>query len=86
MSTNLFGLNNLDLLIVGVVVAATCVLGFVVYFSNKKSITSKTFLFFSLVTALWGVVTYFSYKFIDSNILLWLFRLSLFFAVFQAFN
>src|SRR3989338_5991504 len=85
MSTNLFGLNNLDLLIVGVVVAATCVLGFVVYFSNKKSITSKTFLFFSLVTALWGVVTYFSYKFIDSNILLWLFRLSLFFAVFQAF-
>jgi signal transduction histidine kinase len=85
MSADLLNLNNLDLLIVGVVVAATCVLGFVVYFSNRKSITNKTFLFFSIVTALWGIITYFSYKFINPDIVLWLFRFTLFFAVFQAF-
>ncbi len=85
MLTDLISLNNLDLLIVGVVVAATFVLGFVVYFSNKKSITNKTFLLFSIITALWGVVNYFSYKFTDYNTSLWLFRFLLFFAVFQAF-
>ncbi len=39
-------LPNLDLLSVGIVVAATGVLGFSVYFSDRKSVTSRAFLFF----------------------------------------
>lgn len=85
MLAELVNLNNLDLLIVGIVIASTGVLGFVVYFSNRKSITNRTFLYFSVITALWGVVNYFSYKFTSSDLLLWLFRFLLFFAVFQSF-
>lgn len=85
MLNNFIALNNLDLLIVGVVIAATCVLGFVVYFSNRHNITNRNFLLFSLVTALWGVINYFSYKFVEPYILLWLFRFLMFFALLQAF-
>lgn len=83
--TDLLNLNNLDLLIVGVVVAATVVLGFLVYFSNRKSITNRAFLYFALSTAVWGVINYFSYKFINQEILLWLFRSLMFFALLQAY-
>ncbi len=85
MPLGFFSLNNLDLLTVGVFVAAICVLGFVVYFNNKKSTTNKTFFLFALITALWGLVNYFSYQFINPHILLWLFRFIMFFAVLQAF-
>lgn len=76
---------NLDLLSVGMTIAATMVLGFSVYFNDRKSITNKTFFFFSLVTALWGIVTYFSYQFSSIEFVLWLFRFTMFFAVFQSF-
>ena len=85
MSFNFFNFDRIDLLTMGVVVAATFVLGFIVYFNNKKSITNKIFLYFSVITGIWGVVNYFSYNFIQPDIVLWLFRFILFFAIFQAF-
>jgi signal transduction histidine kinase len=78
--------QNLDLLSVGFAVAATVVLGFAVYFNNSKSITNKTFLWFSLVTGGWGIFNYISYQFDSPVITLWLLRLVLFFAVWQAFT
>src|SRR3989344_6310172 len=85
MFIDLYNYNNLDLLIVGIVVAATFVLGITVYLSDRNSITNKTFLIFSLITAIWGVVNYVSYNFAEADLVLWLFRFILFFAIFQAF-
>jgi len=84
--TNINSLNNWDLLVVGIVVAATFVLGFSVYLNDKKNITNRTFLFFSIVTAIWGVVNYASYNFTNPILVLWLYRLIMFFAVLQAFS
>ncbi len=41
-------LQNLDLFSVGVVIAATGILGFVVFFSDKRSVTNRAFLLFFL--------------------------------------
>lgn len=79
------GLFNLDLLSVGVVVATTGILGFVVFFNNSRSATNRIFLAFSLVTSAWGVVNYLNYQVGSSIIALWLIRLVLFFATWQAF-
>jgi len=79
-------LQNLDLLAVGVVVAATILLGFAAYASNTKSATNRYFFVFTFVTACWGLVNYFSYQFADVDLVLWLLRFIMFFAVFQAYS
>lgn len=78
-------LKNLDLLSVGIAVAAMAILGFAVYLNNRKSITTKTFLIFSLVSALWGIVNYLNYQIESSFFILWTIRLVMFFAIWQAF-
>jgi signal transduction histidine kinase len=75
---------NLDLLSVGVVVAATCVLGFAVYFSDRKSITNRLFLIYCLITSIWGIVNYFTYQFKNEILVLWSIRIVFFSAVIQA--
>jgi len=77
--------TNFDLLTVGVAIAGIGILGFAIYFNDRKSVTNQTFLFFSLVTIAWGVVNYVSYQFTSPLATLWLFRLIMFFALFQAF-
>ncbi len=79
-------LQNLDLLTVGLTVAATVVLGFSVYFSNKKSITNKVFFAFVIVTALWGSINYAFYNIPDVDIAFWFLKMVLFFAAWQAFT
>lgn len=79
------GIFNLDLLSVGITVAATGILGFVVFFNNSKSLSNRIFLAFSLVTSAWGIVNYLNYQVESQTIALWLVRLVLFFAVWQAF-
>jgi len=76
--------QNLDLLSVGVAVAAIGILGFIVFLNNKRSATHNLFFYFALVSVIWSVVNYASYAIIDIEIRLWLIRLVLFFAVFQA--
>lgn len=78
-------LTNLDLLSVGIAIAGIGILGFVVYFNNRKSVTNRSFLYFSLITIGWGIVNYLSYQFDSKDIVLWLIRFVMFFAVFQAF-
>jgi signal transduction histidine kinase len=73
--------GNLDLLSVGIAIAATIILGFVVYINNEKSITNKTFLFFALTTAFWSIFNYVSYQTTDSRQILWLLRIVIFLAV-----
>ena len=64
--------NNFDLLTVGIAIALTGILGFIVYFNNKGSITNKTFLYFSFVTIFWGAVNYLNYQFASAVVVLWL--------------
>ena len=79
-------LENVDLLFVGIVIAASLILGFVVYFQNLKSYTSKSLLIFTIVSSCWGIVNYLFYKSSNPVITLWLVRLVMFFAVWQAFT
>lgn len=74
-------LSNLDLLSVGITIAAIALLGFVVYFNNTKSATNKTFLWFCILTITWGTLNYLSYQITEPEIAFWLLRLSIFTAV-----
>ena len=77
---------NLDLFSVGIAVAATLVLGFSVYFQNRQSVTGRTFLLFVLATSVWGIVNYAHYNATTAVAALWLIRLIMFCAVWQAFS
>lgn len=77
--------KNLDLLSVGITVAAIGILGFIVYLSNRKSITNRTFLFFSLITIFYGVLNYLNFQITSPEVALWNVRLTIFFAVWHTF-
>lgn len=78
-------LTNLDLFSVGITTAGTGILGFAVFFNNRKSATNRAFLLFSLVTIMWGIINYLSYQAREPLLILWLLRFVLFFAVLQSF-
>lgn len=78
--------NNLNLFLVGVTVAATVILGFIVYFNDVKSSTNKAFLFFALMSAGWGAFNYLNYNVSDTLIAFWSLRISIFIAVWHAFS
>ena len=75
---------NLDLFALGVGVAATGILGFLVYFNNRKSITNLTFFLFCLITIFWGISNFFEYKFTTTTSTLWALRTHLFISVWHA--
>jgi signal transduction histidine kinase len=77
---------NIDLLAIGVTVAAIGILGFVAFFSNPRSSTSRSFLTLALVTIAYSTVNYISYQLTDANVILWVLRLTIFFAVWHAFS
>lgn len=78
--------QNLDLFSVGIVVASTLILGFMAYFSNKKSATHRAFLFFCCMTVAWGILNYVNYNIGSSAWAFWALRASIFFAVWHAFS
>ncbi|OHA03595.1 MAG: hypothetical protein A3C92_01240 [Candidatus Sungbacteria bacterium RIFCSPHIGHO2_02_FULL_53_17] len=80
-----WSLQNLDLFSVGVAIASTGILGFVVFLNNRKSITNKTFLGFCVVTILWGIANYLHYQTHNPLFALWSLRMVFFFAVLQSF-
>src|SRR3989344_557471 len=77
--------SHLDLLPVGMAIAAIGVLGFVVFFSNRHSLTNRAFLWFSAVAILWNGFNYSAYKFQSLELVLWVLRFVLFFAVWYCF-
>jgi signal transduction histidine kinase len=79
-------LKNLDLLTVGVSIAAISILGFVIYFNNRSSVTNKTFAALSASAMIWAAVNYLSYQTNNyAELTLWLLRIVLFFAVWFAY-
>jgi len=83
--TSLVG-ANVDLLLVGVAVAGMILLGSIVIFNDPRSVTNRTFFFFSLLTAVWGVSNYFEYHFATVAATLWALRTHLFVSVWHAFS
>lgn len=74
--------------LVGVIVAVTGIgiLSAIIFFRSKKSITSRTFFFFSMVTILWGLSNYFLYKFTEPSVVLLALRLHIFLSIWHAYS
>lgn len=81
---NAFG--HIDLLVLGLTIAAIGMLGFIVYFNNRESATNKAFLAFSLVSVVWGILNFASYQVSSPEVSLWLWRLVIFSAVWFCFG
>jgi signal transduction histidine kinase len=82
--TDIVSISNLDLLAIGVAVAAIGLLGFVVFFNNPSSITNRLFLVLSIATIFWGISNYLEYKFTSSTSTLWALRTHLFISTWHA--
>lgn len=80
-------LDSIRFDLVGVVIAVigVMVLSGVILYRSKKSITSKSFFFFSLITILWGLSNYFLYKFTDPSDSLLALRLHIFLTIWHAY-
>ncbi len=76
---------NLDLFAVGLSISASLILGFIVYYKDRKNATNSLFLAFTLVCSAWNVLNYISYQVYSPVYALWIIRFVMFFAVSQAF-
>ena len=84
--TQFVNVGNFDLLSVGFAVAGIGILGFMVFFSDRRSTTNQMFLFFACVTIIWGIVNYLDYHVTSPGLTLWLLRWEIFLAVWHAFS
>jgi signal transduction histidine kinase len=80
-------LETIQFDLIGVVVAVVgiLILSAVVFFRSKKSITSRSFFFFSFITIFWGLSNYFLYKFSNPADTLLALRLHLFLTIWHAY-
>ncbi len=77
---------NINLLAIGVTIAAIGILGFVAFFSNSKSATNRAFLILAIFTITYSVTNYISYQLDVPSVTLWVLRFTIFFAVWHAFS
>lgn len=80
-----FNILNLDLVTLGIATAAIGILGFIVFFSNRKDTTHRMFLAFSLSAIIWSTFNYLSYQFAEPWITLQMIRLVIFAAIWYSF-
>lgn len=78
--------SNLDLLSVGITIAAIALLGFIVYISNTKSYTNISFLLFCGVTMLWSFFNYISYQTKDPEMSLHLLKIVILLGFWHSFS
>jgi signal transduction histidine kinase len=76
---------HFDLIGVGVAVLGVLVLAWTVLYRSRNSITSRSFMFFSFVTILWGLSNYFLYKFTDPADALLALRFHIFLSIWHAY-
>jgi signal transduction histidine kinase len=82
---NFFDTVRFDFFGVIVAVIGITVLAFIVFFRNKKSITSRSFFFFSFLTVLWGLSNYFLYKFTDPDLAILALRIHIFLTIWHSY-
>lgn len=78
--------KNLDLLSVGITIAAIIILGFVIFLGDRKSITNKSFFYLVISATFWSIFNYLSYQSDSVNTTLLILRLLMFSAVWFAFS
>lgn len=83
---SLINWHNLDLLSVGLAIAAIGILGGIAFFDNPKSITNRAFLWFAIMTTVYGIFNYLNYQVKSPELILWFLRLTIFSAVWHAFS
>jgi len=76
---------NINLISVALTVITIGSLGFVAFLNNRKSISNKTFLFFSITAVFYSIINYLSYQFNSKEVTLWLLRFVLFSSVWYAY-
>jgi hypothetical protein len=76
---------HFDLFGVSIAVIGILVLAWSVFYRSRNSITSRSFLFFSFVTILWGLSNYFLYKFTDPADALLALRFHIFLSIWHAY-
>ena len=81
-----FGLQHFDLIAVGIVTAGILILGFSIFFNNRRSITNRAFLYFALLTVAYGFFNYINYQISSIRFILFFQRLTIFFAVWHALS
>jgi signal transduction histidine kinase len=79
-------LTNFNLISVGIAVAAIAILGCMVFFSDRKSITNRAFLLFSLISVFWSIINYLQYQIHESEVSFIILRLVLFLGVWHSFS
>lgn len=80
----MFSSFRFDLLTFGAVVASSVILGFVIYFKDKKNTTNLLFLIFTIVSSLWSIFNYLAYQIQNPLVIIWIIRIVMFLAVYQA--
>lgn len=77
---------NIDFYIVGFTVLLSLILGAVIFYRDRKSITGKAFFAFIIINSAWSIANYFSYQKYSQEITLFIIRLVMFFSVWQAYS
>lgn len=77
---------NLDLLSVGIAIAAIGLLGYGIYANKPDSITNRAFFLFAIITICWSIINYVNYQVTQPELVLWLLRFVIFFGVWHAFS
>ncbi|MEO8065561.1 MAG: ATP-binding protein [Candidatus Doudnabacteria bacterium] len=87
MNPSIFqNIRNIDLLSVGIATASIGIMGFIIYFNDKKNSINQTFLALSVMGIFWSAFNYLSYQFYDPVVVIWLIRIAVFFAVWFSFS
>ena len=73
--------EHADILVLGLTVAAIGILGFVVFFNDRRSATNRIFLLFTMTSVVWGVLNFAAYQATTAEQSLWLWRAVIFTAV-----
>ena len=74
-------LINTDFVTVGIAIAGNLILGFLIFFKDRKSATSILFLLQTLALSVWSILNYLTYKITDLAATLWIERLVMFSAI-----
>ncbi len=82
---NLFGIPNLDIILMGLVAIGDGTLGLVAYLNNRKSITNISFLLAAASVIAWGMLNLIMFRLTDPMAIIWTLRAAVFFAVVHAF-
>ncbi|MDP3779015.1 MAG: ATP-binding protein [bacterium] len=77
---------NADIFLLGIAVAATGILGFVIFLNEPNNYTNRAFLIFSTATILWAIANFFNHQIYSLGVSFFLYRLTIFFATWHAFS